>query len=163
MCIHTHIYIYIYTSARVPVTAEMASERWQRSPSGWVELDVECWHTLASTSSSPPMALSRSTFGRLICLARACNVRRVCLGNRARRSRQRYSRLLDVGSKAPAAGMVVVECRLWLASASAVPPMAPSRSTDGRLIYLARILRAGMGCRPVWGGGVLCAPAGVTG
>ena len=61
-------------------------------------------------------------------------------------------------SLSPAAGMVVVECRLWLASASAVPPMAPSRSTDGRLICLARTLRAGRGGR--WG--VLCAPTGVT-
>ena len=55
--------------ARVSVQAEMASRRWQRSPSGWVEVDVECWLRLASASISPPMAPSRSTEGRLICLA----------------------------------------------------------------------------------------------
>ena len=55
--------------ARVSVQAEMASRRWQRSPSGWVEVDVECRLRLASASISPPMAPSRSTEGRLICLA----------------------------------------------------------------------------------------------
>ena len=55
--------------AQVSVQAEMASRRWQRSPSGWVEVDVECWLRLASASISPPMAPSRSTEGRLICLA----------------------------------------------------------------------------------------------
>ena len=55
--------------AQVSIQAEMASRRWQRSPSGWVEVDVECRLRLASASISPPMAPSRSTEGRLICLA----------------------------------------------------------------------------------------------
>ena len=55
--------------ARVSVQAEMASRGWQRSPSGRVEVDVERWLRLASASTSPPMAPSGSTEGRLICLA----------------------------------------------------------------------------------------------